>query len=322
MKTLTEIKGNISQMVADDRISSRCATEIMDMYDKILAQQLPSQQIQDIIDCIIKFDVSESEEVKGRYFEIIQQDLKRAVHASELSADADVKDEQPYFCIESTLNGQPVWWTGKVPHLATEDFNSDAPMWETDIHKAKKYKVPIDASNDNQRYQINGMITEHMDIKPDADVRNEAKYYDNCPICQRAYSASESPKVKPCQYCDDYFGKIKPDSVPKDEKIALMPDATAKVDCIYNGQEVWCKSWFENNKYCNGCPNQRKITKSDSSKEEQAMYPEEFVDFCIENVFEDDREETTTYYGIYGTDKYHNILPELYQYWLNNIAKK
>jgi len=47
-----------------------------------------------------------------------------------------------------------------------------------------------------------------------------------------------------------------------------VPDETKKVDCIYNGHEKWCISWLEENKYCNGCPNQhRNIAKNEPTKE-------------------------------------------------------
>jgi hypothetical protein len=80
--------------------------------------------------------------------------------ASELQGD-----EKPYYCIECSINGVPNWWTGNVPHLSQNESDLQLEMWTPDIHKSKKYKVPIDASNDNQRFQINGTITEHLDIE-------------------------------------------------------------------------------------------------------------------------------------------------------------
>ena len=38
-----------------------------------------NEEIGDIIECILKFDDTESLEVKGRYFEVIQRDLRKAV---------------------------------------------------------------------------------------------------------------------------------------------------------------------------------------------------------------------------------------------------
>jgi hypothetical protein len=90
-------------------------------------------------------------------------------------ATPQVSDEA-YFCIESTINNIPVWWTGLVPHLSQEDSDSQKDMWTSDIHKARRYKMPIDASNDNQRFQINGIITEHLDISTDMLLDN--KEYD------------------------------------------------------------------------------------------------------------------------------------------------
>jgi len=87
----------------------------------------------------------------------------------------DSEGEKPYYCIESTLNNQPVWWTGLAPHLSQEDSDSQKGMWVTDIHKAKKYRQPIDASNDNREFQINGMITEHLDISQPSPVESSAE---------------------------------------------------------------------------------------------------------------------------------------------------
>jgi len=37
------------------------------------------KELEDIINCIVKFDHTETLEVKGRYFDIIQKDLKKLV---------------------------------------------------------------------------------------------------------------------------------------------------------------------------------------------------------------------------------------------------
>lgn len=37
------------------------------------------KELEDIINCIVKFDHTETLEVKGRYFDIIQKDLKQLV---------------------------------------------------------------------------------------------------------------------------------------------------------------------------------------------------------------------------------------------------
>ena len=64
----------------------------------VLEQSSPVKSVTpdllDIIDCIKKFDSSESLEVKGRYFEIIQQDLRRVpVQSVEGSAEDFLRDE-------------------------------------------------------------------------------------------------------------------------------------------------------------------------------------------------------------------------------------
>jgi len=38
-----------------------------------------NEEINDIIECIIKFDDTETVEVKGRYFDVIQRDMRNAV---------------------------------------------------------------------------------------------------------------------------------------------------------------------------------------------------------------------------------------------------
>jgi len=77
----------------------------------------------------------------------------------------DIIQNESYYCIESTINDNPVWWSGLIPHLTQNDSDNQLDMWVTDIHKAKKYKMPIDAINDNQRFEINGIITGHIDIE-------------------------------------------------------------------------------------------------------------------------------------------------------------
>ena len=58
--------------------------------------------------------------------------------------------------------------------------------------------------------------------------------------------------------------------------------------------------------------------------EQQKCYPEEFVEWCIETVDIEEREEvdycySTWYKGnVFGFD----TLPELYDYWLTNIKDK
>jgi len=59
-----------------------------------------------------------------------------------------------------------------------------------------------------------------------------------------------------------------------------VPDETKKVDCIYNGHEKWCISWLEENKYCNGCPNQhRNIAKNEPTKD----IPDNMIEKWAEN---------------------------------------
>tara|TARA_R110000737_G_scaffold350680_1_gene390384 strand:- start:1030 stop:1275 length:246 start_codon:yes stop_codon:yes gene_type:complete len=39
-----------------------------------------NENLKDIIDCIIRFDDTESIEAKGRYFDVIQKDLRKEVN--------------------------------------------------------------------------------------------------------------------------------------------------------------------------------------------------------------------------------------------------
>jgi len=53
-------------------------------------RQSVDSELRDIVDCILKFDKEESNEVKGRYFDVIQRDLEKLI----LSASQNQKNEK------------------------------------------------------------------------------------------------------------------------------------------------------------------------------------------------------------------------------------
>ena len=53
---------------------------------------MKNENLKDIIDCIIRFDDTESIEAKGRYFDVIQKDLRKEVN--DFVLDDVIKCEQ------------------------------------------------------------------------------------------------------------------------------------------------------------------------------------------------------------------------------------
>jgi hypothetical protein len=245
-------------------------------YHEPNAQQLPSEQRIKILEKLVKnltIQLMTPEPTTHKAEEDINQkqadELFLRKELSELSADADdkVTDEM-------------------ITNASYDDYNKT------------NYLSYQHAFENGAKWMRDGKI------KPDADVRNEAKER-TCNNCNEKSLTMDNPYCGRCNN-GNKWKPVKPNSVP-----SVPEDEKNCVDCIYRDVQP-----------CYECSKCGDGSMFKPSKEEQAMYPEEFILWMF---FAD------------GTDwawglKYNELhfyqfnkevtLPELYQYWLNNIAKK
>lgn len=233
----------------------------------------------------------------------------------------DIYDEPPSQHIDSIKNDDEIRLIPYAQQLPSKQRIIDlCKKLELYIQEDTHYQACISTGHIANRFDrfIGSMSSE---LSADADVRNEPKCttcnwfkigYGRCQWCIHHTESSKEDKS-----CVDKWESVKPDSVPEDEK----KEINRLLNVAYNEGYNQTKS-REFDTWTKYAVNQIvSLFKSLPSKEEQAMYTEDFVIWMFRNCITQHDERNYKFYVI-DSMQYYSTVSELYQYWLNNIAKK
>ena len=93
----------------------------------------------------------------------------------------------------------------------------------------------------------------------------------------------------------------------------------------YEALETILRELYDIRKKAHYNENVKKYKSLKNKKTEKKYYPVDFVEFCIIEIHEDEREETKYIYCHHNYDKgfiYFDSLDELYQYWKTKVLKQ